>query len=163
MNKIVLWPFVVVAGLSLATSSKAALGWTWDECEQHWGKSMSSKTLPDGRFTANFAAHDLLIIVWLKDGEVVRVAYEDPNHEFTETQIGTLQKANTISPTATWVFKRKDESTQNYEWVLRENPNLMDSEIASAVFIVKLNALVVFTAADNQRAKDESTQDASDL
>jgi hypothetical protein len=115
MIKNLLWILVTIAGLSLTNPSKAALGWTWDECQQHWGKPLSSKTLPDGQSTANFAAHDLLIIVRLKDDKVVRVAYQDPNHGFSESQIETLQKANTISPTATWVFTRKDESTQNYE------------------------------------------------
>jgi len=60
----------------------------------------------------------------------------------------TLQKANAISPTATWIFTRKDESTGNYEWQLREDPNKPDF-IAIAIFMVKLNAFVVATEADN--------------
>jgi hypothetical protein len=45
---------------------------------------------------------------------------------------------------------------------LREDPNKKDF-VAIAIFMVKLNAFVVITEADNQRAKNESTEDASDL
>ena len=162
MVKNLLWPFVVIAGLSLANPSKAALGWTSDECEQHWGKPLFSETDTDGQFTATFEAHDLQIMVWLTDGKVARVAYQGHNHEFSSTDILTFQKANAISPTATWVFSRKDEGTQNYEWELREDPNKTDA-VASAIFIVKENAFIVFTAADNQRGKNAGTEKASGL
>jgi hypothetical protein len=162
MARNVLWPFVVIAGLSLANPSKAALGWTWDECQQHWGKPVSSKRLPDGNLTANFEAHDLLIVVWLTDDKVARVAYKATGNSLSETQLVTLQKANTISPTATWVFIGKDESTQNYEWELREVPDKTDW-LATAIYAVKDNAFIVFTNADDQRARNANTQDASDL
>jgi hypothetical protein len=48
MAKKLLWPLVVIAGLSLANPSKAALGWTWDECQQHWGQPLLSETDSDG-------------------------------------------------------------------------------------------------------------------
>jgi hypothetical protein len=162
MAKNLLWIFVTIAGLSLANPSNAALGWTWDECQQHWGKPLFSETGSDGLFTANFEAQDLSIMVCLTDGKVVRVAYKAPHHEFTNSEIVTLQKANAISPSATWTFIRKDESTENYEWQLREDPNKTDF-VAIAIFMVKLNAFVVATEADNQRAKNASTQKASGL
>jgi len=162
MAKNLLWTSVVVAGLFLANPSKAALGWTWDECEQHWGKPLLSERLPDGELKANFAAHDLLITVWLTEDKVSRVAYQDPTRQFSTTEIVTFQKANAISPTADWVFAGKDESTQNYTWELREDPNKTDS-IASAIFIAKENTFVVFTEADNQRAKIVNNRDASGL
>jgi len=162
MVKNLLWPLVVIAGLSLSNPSKAALGWTWDECQQHWGKALFSERLPDGQLKANFAAHDLLITVWLTEDKVSRVAYQDPIRQFSTTEIVTFQKANAIRPTADWVFAGKDESTQNYTWELRENPNKTDS-IASAIFVAKENTFFVFTEADNQRAKDETTQEASGL
>lgn len=93
---------------------------------------------------------------------MVRVAYEDPNHALSESQIVTFQKANAISPTATWVFCRKEEGTQTYLWELREDPD-KTNYIASAIFSVNQNAFIVFTAADNQRAKDASTQEAAGL
>ncbi len=162
MVKNLVWTLVVVAGLFLANPSKGALGWTWDECQQHWGKPLLSETDSDGLFTANFEAQGLSIMVCLTDGKVVRVAYKPPHHEFTKGEIVTLQKANAISPSATWIFTRKDESTENYEWQLREDPNKTDF-IAIAIFIVKMNAFVVATEADNQRAKNASTQKASGL
>ena len=157
-----MWTLVVVAGLFLANPSKGALGWTWDECQQHWGKPLLSETDSDGQFTATFEAHDLMIMVWLTDGKVARVAYQGTKLEFSESDILTFQKANAISPTATWVFSRKDEGTQNYEWELREDPDKTDV-VASAIFIVKENAFIVFTAADNQRAKNAGTEKASGL
>jgi hypothetical protein len=162
MAKKLLWPLVVIAGLSLANPSKAALGWTWDECQQHWGKPLSSTTLPDGQFAGKFEAHDLLIAVWLTDGRVARVAYKANSNGFSETQLVTLQKANTISLTATWVFTGKDESTQSYQWELREIPDNTDW-LVTAIYAVKDNVFVVFTEAENERAKNASTQAASGL
>jgi hypothetical protein len=162
MAKKLLWPLVVIAGLSLANPSKAALGWTWDECQQHWGQPLLSETDSDGQFTATFEAHDLQIMVWLTDGKVARVAYQGLNHEFSESDLLTFQKANAISPAASWVLSSKDEGTQNYHWQLREEPNKTDA-IAGAIFMVKENAFIVFTAADNQRAKNAGTEKASGL
>ncbi len=162
MVRSLLWILVTIAGLSLANPSKAALGWTWLECEQHWGQPVSSKRLPDGNLTANFEAHDLLIVVWLTDDKVARVAYKANSNGFSETQLVTLQKANTISPTATWVFTSKDESTQSYQWELREIPDNTDW-LVTAIYPVKDNVFVVFTEADDQRAKNASNQAASGL
>src|SRR3981081_328528 len=98
MVKNLLWPFVVIAGLSLANPSKAALGWTWDDCQQHWGKPLLSEKEPNGQFTVTFEAHDLMIMVWLTDGKVARVAYLGTKLEFSESDILTFKKANAISP-----------------------------------------------------------------
>jgi hypothetical protein len=54
----------------------AALGWTWNECRQHWGKPECSETQPDGQFMAIFEAHDLSIMVFLTDGKVARIFHE---------------------------------------------------------------------------------------
>jgi hypothetical protein len=161
MVKNLLWILVTMAGLSLANPSKAALGWTWDECQQHWGKPLSSTTLPDGRVRAIFEAHDLSIVVWLAEVKVARVAYQGNNIEFSQTQLETLQNANLISPTAHWVFVGKNESTQDYTWELREADKT--GEIAIAIYAVKVKAFIVFTAADDKRATAQSNQDASDL
>jgi hypothetical protein len=126
MAKNLPWLLVVIAGLSLSSPSKAALGWTWDECQQHWGKPLLSERLSDGQFAGKFEAQDLLIVVWLTYGRVARVAYKANSNGFSETQLITLQKANTISPTATWVFTSKNESTQSYQWELREIPDKTD-------------------------------------
>jgi hypothetical protein len=162
MAKNLLWTLVVVASLSLANPAKAALGWTWDECEQHWGKPLSSETLSNGQFLAEFEAHDLLITVWLTDGKVARVSYKDDGNGFAESQLETFQNANTISPTATWVFTGKEESTQNYGWDLREDPYKTDS-VARAIYVVKDNFFIVFTEEDNERARQASAKNASDL
>jgi hypothetical protein len=161
MAKNLLWFLVVIAGLSLANPSRAALGWTWDECEQHWGQPQSSATLPNGQFVAKFEPHYLSIIVRLTDGKVCRVSYKGSN-EFSASELQTLKNANTISPTATWVFTSKDESTQNYAWDLCEDPTKTDW-VATAIFVEKENLFIIFTAADDQRAKAENAQNASDL
>jgi hypothetical protein len=49
--------------IAFASQSKAALGWTWDECQQHWGEPLSSKELSNGLFTATFEAQNLVIWV----------------------------------------------------------------------------------------------------
>jgi hypothetical protein len=121
-----------------------------------------SERLPNGQLSGKFEAQDLLIIVWLTDGRVARVAYKANSDGFSETQLVTLQKANTISPTATWVFTSKNESTQSYQWELREIPDKTDW-LVTAIYAAKDNVFVVFTEEDNERAKNASNQAASGL
>jgi hypothetical protein len=53
------------------------------------------------------------------------------------------------------------KAPQDYTWELREADKT--SEIAIAIYAVKVKAFIVFTAADDKRATAQSNQDASDL
>jgi hypothetical protein len=95
MVKNLLWPFVVIAGLSLANPSKAALGWTLAECKAHWGQPIAAPTLSTrGQKQVDFAAHQYRITVWLTGGKVVRVAYQPQYSTLSEPDLNKLLAAN---------------------------------------------------------------------
>jgi hypothetical protein len=160
MAKNLLWPFVVIAGLSLANASEAALGWTLAECKAHWGQPIAAPTSTHGQKQADFAAHQYRITVWLTGGTVVRVAYQPQYSTLSEPDLNKLLAANRIGSYAEWKYTGSDEPTQDHRWTLQQTD---DTCLAYAVYVVKRNWFIVYTKEDAERADAENSIDAGGL
>jgi len=90
MKKILL-TLMAVASLTMTSTAQAELGWTLDECQQHYGKPLSSMEMA-GFPAATFVYKSYTISVLVSDGKVVLSIYIKPS--ITDADLTRLLSAN---------------------------------------------------------------------
>jgi hypothetical protein len=100
---------IILTVTFLATTAKAGLGWSLEECIQHYGKpeytsSDPSTDLPSYHFKAKGFEISALVN---NEGKVVGIRYF--SHEMSEQDINNLLAGN--APKAEWQKRVKDEHT----------------------------------------------------
>jgi hypothetical protein len=104
------------ASLTIANSTKAGLGWSLSECQDHYGESLhNTPTSEFGRLKYNFLAKDYYISVWLFDDMVSCIEYKKVNGgAISPNEIGTLLQVN--APKADWSADPEKDSTGLAWW-----------------------------------------------
>jgi hypothetical protein len=82
---------MAIASLTIADTAQAALGWTLDECQQHYGKPISSMEMA-GFPVTTFVYQSYRISVLVSDGKVVLSLYIKPS--ITDADLMRLLFAN---------------------------------------------------------------------
>jgi len=82
---------MAIASLTLANAAQAELGWTLDECRQHYGKPLSSMEMA-GFPATTFVHQSYTISVLVRDGKVVLSLYIKPS--ITDADLMRLLSAN---------------------------------------------------------------------
>jgi len=82
---------MAIASLTIANTAQAALGWTLDECQQHYGKPISSMEMA-GFPVTTFVYQSYRISVLVSDGKVVLSLYIKPS--ITDADLMRLLFAN---------------------------------------------------------------------
>ncbi len=82
---------MVIASLTIANTAQAVLGWTLDECQQHYGKPISSTEMA-GFPVTTFVYQSYRISVLVSDGKVVLSLYIKPS--ITDADLMRLLFAN---------------------------------------------------------------------
>jgi len=99
-------------------SAKAGLGWTFDECKQHYGQPVSKPIGSEGKRKAHlFFSKGYNIVVWFLHDRVSRVCYGKKNGE--QLSVGEVNDLLTINvpEDVEWSGPAKDEASDQY-WYL---------------------------------------------
>jgi hypothetical protein len=104
------------ASLTIANSTKAGLGWSLSECQDHYGHSLQPKPISDnGRQKYLFQTRDYYISVWLFDDMVSCINYKRVDGSVISlSDIGTLLQVN--APKADWSVDSEKDSTGSVWW-----------------------------------------------
>jgi hypothetical protein len=133
----------LAAGMLAATSAQAGLGWTMDECRQHYGDA--TKYEGHSRPCYAFTARGFTIAVWFLDDKVSRIVYQklDSGIGISGGEIVVLLQAN-VPGDVSWSDPTKDDQGMIwYEGLQNSKP------VFSAACQPTDKSLGIFTAADN--------------
>ena len=109
---------LAVAVLMMTCNSQAGLGWSLDECIQHYGGALGSPKSDANGTAYGSSAKGYVISVWINGGKVSRVGYSKSNLSTGEVQV--LLSAN--APDAVWDDQpTKDEANNQFWWKARRN------------------------------------------
>jgi hypothetical protein len=116
-NRLILaWVLAVFTAGTI--SAKAGLGWTFDECKQHYGQPVSKPIGSEGKRKAHlFFSKGYNIVVWFLHDRVSRVCYGKKNGE--QLSVGEVNDLLTINvpEDVEWSGPAKDEASDQY-WYL---------------------------------------------
>ncbi len=104
------------ASLTIANSSKAGLGWSLVECQDHYGNSLRPEPKSEyGRQKYAFRTGVYDISVWLFDDTVTSIKYRKVDGSMiSSNEIGTLLQVN--APKADWSGEAEKDSTGLLWW-----------------------------------------------
>lgn len=150
---------VLAAAVSLiACNSKAGLGWTLDECIQHYGSPLADPTSDSDGIEYGFSAKGYTILVWINGGKVSRVGYNKPSLSRGEVRV----LLSTNGPDAVWDDQpTKDEANNQFWWKARRNGVVVYFAMEKSV--TDSATLGIWTKDDNDAHKINLNQDSSDM
>jgi hypothetical protein len=145
-NRLILaWVLAVFTAGTIG--AKAGLGWTFDECKQHYGQPVSKPVGSEGKRKAHlFFSKGYNIVVWFLHDRVSRVCYGKKNGE--HLSVGEVNDLLTINvpEDVEWSGPAKDEASDQY-WYLGTKTG-EDTPTYLAVQS-KQGALCIFTDEDD--------------
>jgi hypothetical protein len=110
----ILMIFAAATLIITATNSQAGLGWSFDECVQHYGETTEPNSRMDsGRIMCEFSAQGYVIYAYFMTNTVSRIAYRSTS-TFDTARVQEFLAAN--GPGASWKGPYKDESDGSYRW-----------------------------------------------
>jgi hypothetical protein len=157
MNKS-LFVLLAVAGLlTTVNHSQAGLGWSYEECVQHYGETTSPNAkLEDGHIVCHFSAKGYSINTYFLTKTVCRIAYR---REFTFDTPAVMDFLTANGPDADWKGPFKDDSDSSYRWY-----GIKDKAVA---YCASLNsnslAVLIWTKEDDDFVAKRATQEASGM
>ena len=141
-----------LASLTMANSSRAALGWTLDECKQHWGEPVRSWA--GDRTYYMFEFNNYIICVAFLHDKVSRAQYcRNVPDSLSSEEIQSILKVNT--PSVIWPIKpdvKDDLGHTKYEWIA-----------AGISASLEDNRLMIQTNEENEYTEKIFKQNSSDL
>jgi len=141
-----------LASLTMANSSRAALGWTLDECKQHWGEPVRSWA--GDRTYYMFEFKNYIICVGFLHDKVSRAQYSrNVPDSLPSEEIQSILKVN--APSVVWPLKpdvKDDLGHKTYEWVA-----------TGVSAILEDNMLMVLTDKENEYTNKQREKNSSDL
>lgn len=100
----------LAAGVLAATSARAGLSWTLDECRKHYGAEIDASQAQPGRPSYTFTAKGYNIMVGFLDGKVSRIVYAKvDNLRISTGEIDALLRVNVSSDVSWGNSTRKDD------------------------------------------------------
>ena len=112
-NRLILaWVLAVFTAGTI--SARAGLGWTFDECKQHYGQPVSKPIGSEGKRKAHlFSSKDYIIVVWLLHDRVSRVCYgKKSGAQLSVGEVNDLLTTN-VPEDVEWSAPVKDEASDN--------------------------------------------------
>jgi hypothetical protein len=147
-----------MAVLMTACNSQAGLGWTLDECIQHYGDALGSPESDAYGTAYGFSAKGYVISVWINGGKVSRLGYSKSNLSTGEVRV--LLSAN--APDAVWDDQpTKDEANNQFWWKARRNGVVV--YFAMETNITGNAILGIWTKEDNDARRNTANQDSKDM
>jgi hypothetical protein len=145
-----------LASLTIANTSRAAIGWTLEQCLEHWGPIIKCERV-GARFLFDFSYDDYIINILLLHGKVSKVGYAklDSKGELQGLDIEDIRKlleGNAGEKTWSEPVKNEASSSIRQTWT---------AEGLCAVYDNKV--FVVMTEEENVLAKKDRTEKASNL
>jgi len=113
-NRLILaWVLAVFTAGTI--SAKAGLGWTFDECKQHYGQPVSKPIGSDGKRKAHlYFSKGYIIVVWFLHDRVSRVCYGKKNGaQLSVGEVNDLLTTN-VPEDVEWSVPVKDEASDQY-------------------------------------------------
>jgi hypothetical protein len=149
---------LAVAGLLMTVAnSKAGLGWSFDECVQHYGQTTEPNTrTKEGKITCQFSAQGYNITAFFITNTVSRILYIR-DLGFDTERVEKFLASN--APDAIWTDPVKDNSDGSYRWTGNKN----GAYAYYAGLIYNGHVLVIWTKEDNDFAEARAAQEASGL
>jgi hypothetical protein len=138
---------MIFVSLTIADTSKAALGWTLEECKQHFGRLLKHErqgAIDDyGRSQYYFESKGFIVFVYLLNGIVSRVGYLSVDgYELAPGKIDVLLQANSDG---TWLPPKQSADQKFVEWDC--------SDGCQALYLIDKKMLVVFIRAPGAEPK----------
>jgi hypothetical protein len=145
---------------TLPTSwAQAEIGWTLDECKQHYGKEIKVEPPYDGHSLATytFAGNNgYLIIVYFIADKVSRILYVKVDHTlFSSATVFILRAINAPADT-NWELQQKDEA--GTRWAGTKTGSTTPSFWATEISILDHDTLSIFTAEDADVVRKHTQQ-----
>jgi hypothetical protein len=113
-NRLILaWVLAVFTAGTI--SAKAGLGWTFDECKQHYGQPVSKPIGSEGKRKAHlFSSKGYIIVVWFLHDRVSRVCYgKKSGEQLSVGEVNDLLTTN-VPEDVEWSVPAKDEASDQY-------------------------------------------------
>jgi hypothetical protein len=113
-NRLILaWVLAVFTAGTI--SAKAGLGWTFDECKQHYGQPASKPIGSEGKRKAHvFVSKGYIIVVWFLHDRVSRVCYgKKSGAQLSVGEVNDLLTTN-VPEDVEWTVPAKDEASDQY-------------------------------------------------
>jgi hypothetical protein len=139
-------------------NSQAGLGWTLNECIQHYGSPVAApQPSPDG-IAYGFSAKGYFILVWINGGKVSRVGYNKSNLSTGEVRF----LLSTNGRDAVWDDQpTKDEANNQFWWKARRNGVVV--YFAMERNVTNGATLGIWTKDDNDARKNIANEDSKDM
>jgi hypothetical protein len=144
---------VAVVLVTTAIKSLAALGWTLDECEQHYGKPTNPSERKDGKVVYFFHAKSYSIAAFILNGKVSRVMYS------TTAILDSLQVKEFLTsnaPDADWGEPVEDRADDSYRWEGKKDRQAIYWAALKSLGAQKI--LAIWTQEDDDADSDASEQ-----
>jgi hypothetical protein len=159
MKKILLL-LTVIASLTIA-NAQAGLGWTLDECKQHYGEALPFDVKPyAGRVEYAFHAKGFDILVFILNGKVSRVAYLGES-ALDLGQIHNLLVSN--APGVVWDGPIKDPVSNGFRYIGTKEGSSDVVYWAQSGKSDDRDFIAIWNAEDNKAVKEQTAKDASGL
>jgi hypothetical protein len=159
-NRLILaWVLAVFTAGTI--SAKAGLGWTFDECKQHYGQPVSKPIGSEGKRKAHlFSSKDYIIVVWFLHDRVSRVCYgKKSGAQLSVGEVNDLLTTN-VPEDVEWSVPTKDEASDQY-WRLGTKKG---EETPTYVAVQsKQGSLCIFTDEDDWYVSQKNKEVVEDL
>jgi hypothetical protein len=159
-NRLILaWVLAVFTAGTI--SAKAGLGWTFDECKQHYGQPVSKPIASEGkRKVYSFRSKGYNIVVWFLHDRVSRVCYGKKNGgQLSVGEVNDLLTIN-VPEDVDWSGPAKDEASDQY-WRLGIKKG--DDTPTYLAVQSKQGALCIFTDEDDWYVGQKNKEVVNDL
>ena len=145
-NRLIL-AWVLAVFMAGTIGAKAGLGWTFDECKQHYGQPVSKPVGSEGKRKAHlFFSKGYNIVVWFLHDRVSRVCYGKKNGE--QLSVGEVNDLLTINvpESVAWSAPKKDDASDQCWYLGIKNGENTPTYLAVQS---KQGALCIFTDEDD--------------
>jgi hypothetical protein len=152
-----LFLLLALAGLLVTVdNSQAGLGWSYDQCVQHYGQIViPNRQTRDGSIACHFSVRGYEITAFFDSNTVSRITYTRASG-FDTASVDKFLTSN--CPGTVWVGPEKDNSDGSYRWTGSEN-----GAYAFSASLDDGNALTIWTKEDNDYILAHHAQEASGL
>jgi hypothetical protein len=149
---------LAIAGLLMTVdNSRAGLGWSFDECVQHYGETIRPNSKTDsGNIMCVFSAKGYEILAFFHSATVSRIAYKRST-VFDTGGVEDFLKANGAG--AVWTGPAKDDSDNSIRW----NGTKDGAEAYLACLTTNGHVLIIWTKEDDDYAEAHAAEEASGL
>jgi hypothetical protein len=157
MTKAHLTLLAIASLLMTVDHSQAGLGWSFDECVQHYGQTTepNSRT-QSGRILCVFSARGYEIDAFFMANWVSRIAYISPTG-FDMAGVENFLATN--GPGATWTGPNKDDADGSYRWDgLKNGASAYTASLSS-----EGRTLLIWTKEDDEFGSTHNAQEANGL